>query len=581
MSKRLAIYMTYNSKGIVDDYILYMIKSLKKICEDIIVVSNRQLPDDQKNKLCEAKRIYERENKGYDVGAYAEVITMLYDNGKLAEYNELVLLNDSVFGPFYDLNEMFSEMNMRTPMVDFWGITRRGVSDFDGGDTIYPEHLQSYCYIFREKLLHSKDFIDYWSNISGKITDFRSAITNYEFQLTKHFSELGYTWDSYCKCKEFITENPKNNLSPYHYESYELIKNERCPFLKRKLFTGEFIENKYTDASDLKKTFDYIKRNMLYDVDLIWKYILREYDMCQIIKSMQLVEVIDCSRSEDICNTVNVVDVYGNVVKKQYNVNTSDSEYVICFAVNDTIEVVPLKKSYIDNLIMNLYYNEEYICNLIQLFESDARLGVLIPPMDMYGKVSNSLGEKIYKVNGFMCRKHLLFSEIEKRIKKDGINETASQIILNAKNYGYYTKIVMNKNYASTWAVNSITLSRELYNLSDFENLNDADIEQLRDIFYKRKVDNFIKKNKKIYIYGAGQLACRIVDMIADISCVKGIIVSDANSNCTDIKGIRVMQFDEFGDKGCAVIVAVGEKNNKVIKNKLEHNGITEYLVLR
>ena len=279
MTKRLAIYMTYNNEGIIDDYIVYMIEALKKVCQDIIVVSNNLLPERQKNKLSEASRIYERDNKGYDAGAYSEVIMKLYANKELEEYDELLLLNDSVFGPFYDLNDMFKEMDNRSPAVDFWGITRRGCSDFDGGDTIYPEHIQSYCYIFRKRLLHSNDFIEYWEGIIDKITDFRSAITNYEFQLTRHFSELGYTWDSYCRCKEFISENPNNNLSPYHYESYELIKNEKCPFLKRKLFTGDFIENKYANASDLKRAFNYIKDNTSYNVDMIWEYILREYDM--------------------------------------------------------------------------------------------------------------------------------------------------------------------------------------------------------------------------------------------------------------------------------------------------------------
>lgn len=581
MTKRLAIYMTYNNEGIIDDYIVYMIEALKKVCQDIIVVSNNLLPERQKNKLSEASRIYERDNKGYDAGAYSEVIMKLYANKELEEYDELLLLNDSVFGPFYDLNDMFKEMDNRSPAVDFWGITRRGCSDFDGGDTIYPEHIQSYCYIFRKRLLHSNDFIEYWEGIIDKITDFRSAITNYEFQLTRHFSELGYTWDSYCRCKEFISENPNNNLSPYHYESYELIKNEKCPFLKRKLFTGDFIENKYADASDLKRAFNYIKDNTSYNVDMIWEYILREYDMFQIIKSMQLFEVIESSACMCGSDKVDVIDVYENVIDELYTKNQLDNEYVICFAVKDSIELVSLRRSYIYNVIANLYYSGDYVASLVNTFEKDERLGILLPPMDMYGKISNSLGGKIHKVHGFMCRKELLSPEISEKIKKNGMDNVVAQLIFDAKNRGYYTKIVVNKGYVSTWMTNSLVVSSRLYKLYDDGNDNEADVDQLYDIYYKEKVSEFIRRNKYVYLYGAGQLACRVVDLISDKSCIKGIIVSDINGNCRNIKGIPVIQFDDFYDNKCGVIVAVGEKNNHIIKKRLEQAGIDKYMLLK
>ena len=581
MTKRLAIYMTYNNEGIIDDYIVYMIEALKKVCQDIIVVSNNLLPERQKNKLSEASRIYERDNKGYDAGAYSEVIMKLYANKELEEYDELLLLNDSVFGPFYDLNDLFKEMDNRSPAVDFWGITRRGCSDFDGGDTIYPEHIQSYCYIFRKRLLHSNDFIEYWEGIIDKITDFRSAITNYEFQLTRHFSELGYTWDSYCRCKEFISENPNNNLSPYHYESYELIKNEKCPFLKRKLFTGDFIENKYANASDLKRAFNYIKDNTSYNVDMIWEYILREYDMFQIIKSMQLFEVIESSACMCGSDKVDVIDVYENVIDELYTKNQLDNEYVICFAVKDSIELVSLRRSYIYNVIANLYYSGDYVASLVNTFEKDERLGILLPPMDMYGKISNSLGGKIHKVHGFMCRKELLSPEISEKIKKNGMDNVVAQLIFDAKNRGYYTKIVVNKGYVSTWMTNSLVVSSRLYKLYDDGNDNEADVDQLYDIYYKEKVSEFIRRNKYVYLYGAGQLACRVVDLISDKSCIKGIIVSDINGNCRNIKGIPVIQFDDFYDNKCGVIVAVGEKNNHIIKKRLEQAGIDKYMLLK
>lgn len=39
----------------------------------------------------------------------------------------------------------------------------------------------------RKKLAHSGDFLEYWRTVAGKVTDFRSAIINYEFAFTGIF----------------------------------------------------------------------------------------------------------------------------------------------------------------------------------------------------------------------------------------------------------------------------------------------------------------------------------------------------------------------------------------------------------
>lgn len=51
MNKRLTIYMTYNKNGIIDDYIVYMLKQLVNVSSDIIVVSNKKLKQREKEKL--------------------------------------------------------------------------------------------------------------------------------------------------------------------------------------------------------------------------------------------------------------------------------------------------------------------------------------------------------------------------------------------------------------------------------------------------------------------------------------------------------------------------------------------------
>lgn len=113
MNKRLTIYMTYNKNGIIDDYIVYMLKQLVNVSSDIIVVSNKKLKQREKEKIAFVSEYIERGNEKFDVGAYSQVIKELYDKRQIYEYDELVLINDSVFGPFFDLNDMFSAMDRR------------------------------------------------------------------------------------------------------------------------------------------------------------------------------------------------------------------------------------------------------------------------------------------------------------------------------------------------------------------------------------------------------------------------------------------------------------------------------------
>lgn len=59
------------------------------------------------------------------------MINNLVNEGRLEQYDEIIFLNDSVFGPFYPFGEMFLKMEERKEL-DFWGVTKRGISDFDG-----------------------------------------------------------------------------------------------------------------------------------------------------------------------------------------------------------------------------------------------------------------------------------------------------------------------------------------------------------------------------------------------------------------------------------------------------------------
>jgi Rhamnan synthesis protein F len=81
-----------------------------------------------------------RGNAGFDFGAWHATLNLL--NGAAGDLTELVLTNDSVFGPLFDLAKVFEKMNAGP--ADVWGIT-------DSWERAY--HLQSYFLVFKRSAL--------------------------------------------------------------------------------------------------------------------------------------------------------------------------------------------------------------------------------------------------------------------------------------------------------------------------------------------------------------------------------------------------------------------------------------------
>lgn len=48
---RIGIYAHYDIKNIVDDYVLFAISELKKVCNEVIFVSCSDLKEEELNKL--------------------------------------------------------------------------------------------------------------------------------------------------------------------------------------------------------------------------------------------------------------------------------------------------------------------------------------------------------------------------------------------------------------------------------------------------------------------------------------------------------------------------------------------------
>lgn len=95
----------------------------------------------------------------------------------------------------------------------------------------------------------------------------------------------------------------------------------------------------------------------------------------------------------------------------------------------------------------------------------------------------------------------------------------------------------------------------------------------------ERAVGELYKKNKKLFVYGAGFYGKMFLRRLKFWGYEPmGVIVSAGEKRQDEYCGYRVYELHEVKDtKDIAVIIAVGYTLQEVIADNLEINGITDY----
>lgn len=279
------------------------------------------------------------------------------------------------------------------------------------------------------------------------------------------------------------------------------------------------------------------------------------------------------------------------------------------FANNSKVKMIEPMDVYDFHNVMNKSYliltdsGGIYLGSIKSLFNNDSRLGVLIPPMKTFGKVSLSLSHSwinlnvfekmkdklgitvpylldkapVYQINGLVCRKELLSNDVIKLLELDKTGTILQMIPLIAQEKGYYTKQVITKDYVATQIYN-LTGMLSVLGEKISDNARNYSVREMTDQLMEEKIKHFLVSAKKVYIYGAGELACRVAEIAKKYCNLRGILVSDKRSNLSNICGIQVMQYSELKYKDIDVIVAVGKKNNRNIERILKDDNIKNIL---
>lgn len=259
--KRVAIFAGYDKHGIIDDYVLYYLKELKKHA-DIVFVNDTEFSDEELEKVKDLT-IHQicKTHSEYDFGSYKRGYAWLKEQNLLENYDQLIFCNDSVYGPFYDLGPIFEEMQTRENN-DFWSI-------FFERDYSYAytkrDYAQSYFLVFNQYVFTTDVFSDFLSNVT-KLEDKSKIIELYELGITQTLLNNGF------KCDGYIS-SPYN--APHDRRAMQIIK-DGFPFIKRSLFDRKAFGAKCAELCDYEKI---ISSNYPdFDTSLMNKHIERVFD---------------------------------------------------------------------------------------------------------------------------------------------------------------------------------------------------------------------------------------------------------------------------------------------------------------
>lgn len=227
------------------------LKALKALGFYIIYVSTSDIKAEIFDALSGEylDRVIIRKNITRDFGSYHEGMLLV----DLEKIEQLLLCNDSVYGPFYNLNPIFETKELK--MADVWGLT-------DSYENSY--HLQSYFLVFNLNA-RLRIFLQYWLRnfcffkykemviyayeigLSKALIkkDFKLAVKYPYLSILKKFKELEKSrpildctslYDMLFKNYfYFIDLRFHKHLNSMHFFWFILLCHFDCPFIKKEL----------------------------------------------------------------------------------------------------------------------------------------------------------------------------------------------------------------------------------------------------------------------------------------------------------------------------------------------------------
>ncbi|KLN54093.1 rhamnan synthesis F family protein [Variovorax paradoxus] len=261
MSKIL-FYVHYNKNSDLHAHVLYQIKKIRAAYGRIVFISNSPLSSVHKNALSlHVDEIFERANVGFDFYAWKEAVDR-EGCEKISSYDSVTLMNDTCFGPLFDLEEAHARMSLDP--CDFWGMInhRQGSEIIPELGINISEHVQSFFLVFKRTVVQSSSWRLFWASVECEV-DVYQVIAKYEIGLTQTLRDAGFAYKVLLD-----TLNLELSREELSYVPVDYCLNDRLPFLKIKAL----LQHK-----NPRHVIGEIERVSNYPIGLIEEYISKDF----------------------------------------------------------------------------------------------------------------------------------------------------------------------------------------------------------------------------------------------------------------------------------------------------------------
>lgn len=260
LGSKVAIFVHFDAAGAARPHVLRYVAALQTEGYDVVFVTNSEFlrPDAMAalQELCAA--IIVRRNVGYDFGAMREGLLRLRMPRRNTE--QLLIVNDSVYGPLAPMGEMLERIDF--DIADIWGAT-------ESWQTKY--HLQSFFLAVGQTAMQSKAWHDFWARVRP-VNAKEWVISRYEVGLTQSLLKAGIKARALWQYQDLVRQVDPTLLSEGGDEG--MVSRDPIIFMRRgaarRIRDAAVTRLPLNPTSDLWRQllhagFPFIKRELLRD----------------------------------------------------------------------------------------------------------------------------------------------------------------------------------------------------------------------------------------------------------------------------------------------------------------------------
>ena len=245
--RRTAILASFSDDGRIKETVLHYLRGLREVVDNIVFVANCPIFQDELAKLEGLVRLAIFKHHGcYDFGSYKIGWNASKDLGLLDAdiCDELIVCNDSCYGPVFPFSRVFSEMAQRRETADhpadFWGMSI--IRQY--GRPMIP----SYFYVFGASILEGSE-LDRWFQRMELCRNRGQVVLRCESMLTLYLMRSGFVADGLV---------PLSFQSEHHATSFKFplltMRDYGDPLVKIKALKGDSLDELSDVDSFIRKT---------------------------------------------------------------------------------------------------------------------------------------------------------------------------------------------------------------------------------------------------------------------------------------------------------------------------------------